>query len=983
MSESPRRLKFVRRAAAAVMGIVALAALVVGPVMAPPQASAQETGLETLGELPLSPTCTSDPGSVTTVPIAVDVQSRLLYIMFKCGGDKFGVYDISTEIPRFVRESPPIESSVRTWNSNTVQIDHDRGRIYVLGLSPLTEDGENTQIEVLDLTTLERVDTWSMTETVPGFAAFGFTHDAERDRIYLMGTFEGSDKARLAQSLALGPGMVPRTAVVAIDAGSGDRIWINPLRGCDAPLRTGKQGSLITMSARRPMLYGFCVGAAPAGVVPAGQGGLIRLDVSEQDGATGVTDFKSEFFPVSGTYSTSDLDLDGGGVVGLEPERERFVAQSLSDRTHGSWVFDGLRSSWIGFVAAPDNTNTFYGLDSVSGKYYMGGRSGWVNITDVGATPVPQGRLFDDIRSSTPWARDVEDSLGIASNLVVDPPTGRLFVHYLEGPRGALVLRDSTPSIIPRTPLDLDELTHDLPDDDARLEYSANTSGFGAQYVKVGGWENVWSRLPTIAGAENPANIRYGNRGATMSLVEQVGIASSGSSATAIALEPDDNTPADAGTKQNQVANQVNEATEPVGGLPSGDDEEPSGDGEDGEATEYATCLDGVGEPVTDEKGAKEEPAHAVVVCDLAELKTTGHARFSGGSGGGGVLVTNSSFDGETYRDPDRGIVTETEAIADGILFGEANVGGFSIDRVTSTATTWAKGLDGKSHVRWVRTVEGMRTIGADGSRGEPTSCTTIVESGKEVVEEGQCESLQKDLNELMPNRFEVKFPLPEIVATPGGAFASVQENESDFLSGQATNNDQRRAVPGMEMTIFADGPQRGRLWVQLAGVKADATFIRSPIQDFEPFGTSTAGADMETGDEGGGTTAPPTTGDEGGGAVDVPESTGTSAPPVTPEEPDVADDEHTMTIASHQERLVGGFGWLPALRSFGDAVLTGALYLVFLLPIAEIVRRRRLLDVLSDAGPADESSPSAGRSPARVAGPPVGVSGSPVGSTS
>lgn len=974
MMAPTRRLAVGARTVLVVVAVAAIVAGLPGPIT-PHPAAAESPGLEVVGELDLG--CPPNfTGGITVIDI--DTDARRLYTKSDCeDGDRIVVHDISTEIPTVTQVGPPITTTIRVWTSYTVLVAPDRQRLYVLGIGS-TGRGEPMLMEVYDLETLEHVETWNMSEEkTSGFVPYGLDYDQARDRIYLVGMFGGSNLVNASSTTqSLATSGVPRGAVVAIDADSGESIWTDLLTDCDLPLRTAFQGAFVGRSSVQPMLYTFCE-AGGLGSQPVGQAGLVRLDLKAQDDATGMVDFPSEFFPVSGHYREGNH----GGVTSLDRSRERFFAQSISSRTHGAWVFDGLRSSWIGFVASPDDTNSYYGLDPTTGKYYMGGGkhlegTGYINVTDGGATPVPQGRLFSDIRSTTPPASEVEGSLAIKSNMMVDPMTGRLFTSYHQGDaRGALVLRDTTPPITPREPLDLDELTHDLADDEARLEFSANTSGFGAQYVQVGGWENVYSRLTvpgfgwTLAGevGDNPANIRYGNRGATMSLVEGIGLASSGASASAVATRPDDNTPADAESK-------TNEATEPGGGLPS--------DGDDVEETEYATCLDGIGEPVTEEKGSEAEPFHAVAHCDLENLETTAFARASGGSGGGGLVVSDSSFDARTFRDPDRGIVTEAEAIAEGVFFGEADLGGFGIDRVTATTTTWANGLDGTSHVRWERTVEGMRTFEADGTAGELTSCTTIVESGEEDVEEGDCETIEDQLNALIPTRFEVKFPRPEAVATPGGAFASVQETESDFLSGQATNNDQRRAVPGMEVTVFADGPQRGRLWVQLAAVKADATFIRSPHPP--PFDESTGGADTATTDEGG-TTAPPAPPGEGeSGTFDVPESSGpTGAPPVPIDEPDVAPDDGPPVVTAADETPLVAFGWLPALRSLGDAMLTGALYLLFLLPVAEIVRRRRLLDVLTDAGSADASPRSAQRSPARVPGSPVSVSGSPVGSTS
>lgn len=961
-------------------------------------ASAQSSpGVELIGELETGYDNLFEPKLV-----GIDAENRRLYAAIRDAGDGtgykhlIGEYDLETELPTLLRTSEPVPNGTQFRNFETV-VDPDQRRLLALASSP-SGDG-STIIHVFDLDSLTLLEDEEMNlsegSSVPGMVPTGMAYSAERDRIYLAGMLDGNTNTSLGFLIA--GTQSPVAVVAAVDGQSGDLIWIQRLDSCDSPMFSYQSGTPVGLSNVRPMLYTFCKNGT-TGYQPTGQAGLVRVDIRDESDASGLADFPQEFFPVSGQY---DGSVTNSAAARFDPDRERMFIHSLSARTHGAWVFDGQRSSWIGFVAAPDDTNGNAGLDPATGKHYMAGGDtrgdedtdyhgyGYINVTDGSATPVPQGRLFDAFyldRQDEP-----ADPLSIESDIVVDPATGRLFmgVGWRDGntPKASLVaMRDTTPPITPRTPLDLDELTHDLPDEDAHLEFSAHTSGFGAQYVQVGGWENVYTRpaapndnIPTPAEEEpNPAQIRYGNRGATMSLMESIGISTVGSFASAISTQPDDNTPSDAETKQNTATNEVDAATEPVGGLPDTDEltDEPEGgdDEEEVDAPGVVTCLDGAGEPVTEkdpEDGGEASPAYAEVRCDLAGLETTGLARFSGGSGGGGLVVSDSSFDGRTYRDSDHGVVSETEAIAEGIFFGEAEVGGFGIDRVTSTATVRAKGLDGEAHVLWVREVEGARTFNPDGTANEPKSCTTTVETGKKVKEEGDCESLQKDLNELMPNRFEVKFPMPEIEATPGGAFASVQENETDYLSGKATNNDHRRMVPGMEITVFADGAQRGRLWTQLAAVKADATFIRSPKHDgFD--GGSGGGGSVASGGESGSFDEPPNeepapTPEQSGAGPVAPQPDDAPAPPAGP---DIAGDP-----VSHVEQFVGAFGWLPALRSAGDAALTGALYVLFLLPLAEVVRRRRLLDVLNDAPAGD-----AKRSPSKSSVP---ASMSPVGSTS
>jgi hypothetical protein len=971
-------------ASATVIGVAMLASTLTPATV--PTAAAQASGLETIGTLDTGLAHTDPLGELSILGLAT--SKRRLYTAFRVGLRKhIAAYDTSTDVPTLLRLSEPDVISTNVITANTAFIDEQRNRALILGLGT----GTLPVIEHVDLETLTDVGTWELTEVVPGFAPTGLTHDAPRDRVYLIGEFDGSAAAQDVVGFGGTTQFKQGAAVVALNAATGAVVWVTRLEGCDAPLNSGQSGAAIRLSGDRPLLYVFCM-AGKIGFQPTGQGGLMRIDISDGADASGLLDLPTEFFPVSGNFSGDNFK---SGNAGFDPVRERFFAHSLSDTTHGAWVFDGLRSSWIGFVAAPDNTNQWIGVDPVTGIHYMGGGdnfepSGYVNVTDGGATRVPQGRLHDDISVYHRPTDEVTGPIAVVSDMVVDSATRRVFIAYTipntanvagVASYGFAVLRDSTAPITPPTSLELDELTHDLSDSDANLEFSANTSGFGAQHAVVGGWENFYTRVtvPIFAPAQdfvppNPANIRYGNRGASTAFAGRVGIAQSGSSASAIASQPDDNTPADGENKSRDVTDQL-----------------PAGDVDDIDDFAYTTCLDGIGEPVRNEQGSEEEPGHAVVNCDLEKLETTATVRFSGGSGGGGVLVSRSSFDARTYRDPDRGVVAEAVAVADGVSFGEVGLGGMSIERVESRVTTSAKGLDGAANVRWERRVQGARSYDADGTPSEPESCTTIVESGKEVVHEGECGTLEKQLNDLFPNRFEIRFPMPEVVATPGGAFASIQETEMDFLSGQTTNNDQLQMVPGVEITVFNDASQRGRLLTQLAAVKADATFIRSPIYGFEPFGGSTGSADSA---DDAGTTATQATGGQttsGGQTTDggqttsgVPSYSGDSSVPpaiadgppvmadvagVSTDRPEVATDEILgVVVASHEQRVVGAFGWLPALRSLGDALLTGALYLLFLLPIAEIVRRRRLLGVLADVGPGDESSVSVSRSSARAA---------------
>ena len=895
------------------------------------------TGLDVLGLLPLG-----EFGEDLHAPkvIGIDHERRRLYAAIAPPSQppRIAEFDLAAgDIPALIRVSEPFLPTTTNTSPAAVMIDSKTRRAVFL-TKPQAGQGAQSLIFV-DLETLTQSASWNLTEKAPGFVPRGVTYNPERDRFYLVGVFDGDANVSLVYNI-LGTNS-PTAAVIALDGQTGSLVWADALSGCDSPLLSQQSGSVIGLSEQRPVLYTFC----SSGVTlyqPTGQGGLVRLDLTDEGQATGLADFPMQFFPVSGDYSGTATK---SGATGFDPVRERFFAQSLSSRTHGAWVFDGLRSSWVGFIASPDDWNVFVGIDESTGKHFMAGGDvldtatgtrAYINVTSGGATPVPQGQVFDPLLLKLPSGE--EKAIAPWSDLVVDPLTNRVFLGArwdnpdkppkFEGEivipydYGLVALRDNTQPLSALTAPDLDALTNDLGDAEAHLEYSSNTSGFGAQYAAVGGWENAYSRVTvpffTLLNEfkpANPANLQYGTRGATVAKVDSIGIAPAGSSASAIASQPDDSSQKDGAGQTQQVA-------------------------PDDETLEFspATCLDGIGEKATVAEGSPEQPTYAVVTCDLKGLETVAHTHFSDQTGAGGVGVSSASFDGRTYRDPKRGVVSETTAVAEGIVFGDVEVGGVAIDRVITTATTAANGLDGTSYARWERVVESARTIDALGFVSEAQSCRTVIESGKDPVHEGDCAGIEQQANEVVKNRFRMRLPLPELIASPGGAFASVQETETDYLNGLSTNDDILRAISGLEVTVFNDGPEKGRLIVQMAAIRSDSTFIRSPKPVITPF-------EIPTPDPGSPTEAPQTPIDQ------PPPDDGVTAPlPISAggEQPR-ADDAPPMVAISHEERLVGAFGWLPAVRNLSQGLLVGALYLLFAVPIAESVRRRRLLHVLMD----------------------------------
>jgi hypothetical protein len=219
------------------------------------------------------------------------------------------------------------------------------------------------------------------------------------------------------------------------------------------------------------------------------------------------------------------------------------------------------------------------------------------------------------------------------------------------------------------------------------------------------------------------------------------------------------------------------------------------------------------------------------------------------------------------------------------------------------------------------------------GIASEPRSCTTIIEVGPTPEESDDCQQLGEELDLLTGANTTVDFPMPTIVATPLGAFATVAKSDADRHEATALNNDPSHSVPGMVTTTRHDGAEKSRTVVQHAAAHAFSIYTRSPLFAPTPMvnipGPTEEPPSEPVLDEQDAALPPPPVAIAGPQAGTDP----AAAPPIV--------------LANHTERLVAAFGWVARIRNLADGALAGGLYLLFLLPVVETVRRRRLLGVL------------------------------------
>ena len=732
--------------------------------------------------------------------VHVDDAGRKMYMLYQDQSSgaawRLVQYDLRSQIPRAVRQTKIADVGGLQGSQSPYLNVRDSRRNRLLMLSTPTH-GENS-VYVADLDKFKLDDPWVLPTKLPGFLPYGMTYSHKEDRVYLVGDFSHSFVVGYAASRKwVGPG----SAVVALEAKTGDVAWVRPTPQCQQFLASTGMGALVARSRIRDALYFVCVtGGNGLGDTFPGQSGLIRLGISNDAGPNEALQFPLEFFPISGSYTEA---TGKNGIAGFDPVSDRIFLQSLSLSTPGAWVFDGRLSGWVGFVASPDNLNTWLGINERTGRYYMaGGRAGrdqsggfnesvgpYLVATDARATPIPQGTIF---------RRRVDGFIP------TDPGSSRLFIPvdqdaFLKWK----VVKDNLPMARAQRPPDYDAMTSALAEGPkAVTSYSGSVNGYGTRTVLVGGYQgalNVVGQWLTLG------QLRGSDRGITAARVPSVDLREAGAAASAQALVPDSSTEAE--LKENGA-----------GDWP----------------WTTSSCLDGGGTRIED--GTSDKGGTTAVSCNLGKAEAGAESSF-GAVSGEGFSVGSSSFASRALKDPKLGVVTETIALARGIELSSPNGQSVSIARVASTARTAAHGHPGTTKVEWERVLSGIEI------RDEKGKVVNRVGECVSTAKEDQCKAIARQINDALGFKMRLELPRPELIKTPKGAFAAVQQSDSDFYHGrtaysQGTSFSQEaesRAIPALQLVIFNDSVERSRLLVQLAAIQANSIYTITPREEIEP----------------------------------------------------------------------------------------------------------------------------------------------------
>jgi hypothetical protein len=899
----------VARAAAAALALVTATAVApidnrAGAASSPP--------FEVVGSIPM-------PNTSNHVIVGTDLVHRRLYTTHIQGPNAIlGTYDLDTPVPSLLSQRPIAPYAEVDSSTYHVVIEPVRRRIYMLTGN---QAGASAIMAVGAEGNPMATERWELSTILPGFFAGGMTYSAEDDRIYLVGEMSESMYVTTStytfnNKVAGGVG-----AVAAIDPDDGALLWVRPVPECRFPLYTLFTGSLIARSSPAlptPSLFFPCSpGSTLLGTNLPYQPGVAALSISPAATQVDAERFDVRFYPISGNF----FNGADTGIAGYDYGSDRLFLQSLSTKTPGAWVLDAHLDTWVGAITAPTPRDAWLGINQKTGHYYMGGRSGGDDqsasflLVAEGRTPRPQNGI-----NAGPEHAPIR-------SIVTDPETDRLFV-WPYNTRPITVLKDRTPVARPPSALDYDAQTDDIADTpDAFVAFTGDAGGFGSRVTAIGDTAS----LNGTAGRDEATPTA--TRSVTFARGPSTNVQPAGAASAAQAATLDTTT--DQALRDNPQLPRWPYATK--------------------------TCLDGG-------DGVKTEPeqtatSYASVTCRLATFEAASEARHAGGTAPG-ITVGNANYRSTVNRTVKDGMVTVAESSSAGIRIDLPGAATLEIAKASAKAVTTAHGRKGTATATWERAIEGV--VAKDGTGKvvfEAPGCNTkLVHNGKEVVQSGStegCDQLAEGVRKALQVNVRLRFPLPSVEATAKGAFASVGQSVADH-AGETTVNNQgniyagdsatRRTVPAIQIDVYHDSIERSRDIVQLAGVEATSVFTVNRSLDDDPCATGgcIAGGSDEFAPSDFAADAPGTGGF--GSSVDTTGDLGRE--PIDGGE--VAPGSSAVLIGGGRVLPSGGavtrelVGFLLTRRSLGQGSLMAAFLLVAGMALGTVVRRRRLLDLLS-----------------------------------
>ncbi|MGH2829892.1 MAG: hypothetical protein ACRDJM_05365, partial [Actinomycetota bacterium] len=598
---------------------------------------------------------------------------------------------------------------------------------------------------------------WPLGERIP----LALSYDERADRLYLLTQVKADPAGRSVFFLE------ERRP-------DGSLVWEHREDACYAARDNQYGPSLWRSAIQRDRLYFTCYNAT------AVQAQVVRVHL----GSAGWE--SEETFPA----------VPGGLSTMYDPGSDRlFFLTTNSGAGRGAWVFDGVRSSFLGVIASGDNrvgaTDYAMGVDPVRGRLYLQTPAGLL-VADARRTPLPSGLLFREYAGP---------GVGL---IQVDPARHRVFVpdpkslsDTGQATRYA-IFRDTIPSSSDPPAGDPDEFTLDVAEKAGRTaaSWSGAGSAFAARVLQTGGVQrNAWNAALGQFPPDDPTSplflgawqvlaslpVDAGNREVSLGRVHSVSRTNDSADARARGIDTD------AGTERD--------AAQARPGKPW--------------PVPVTECHD-AGGAATSKQG---RAATATVACDAGKRSATATAGIPGLEVPGGVRIAAGWATSAASVDK-RGLVTHSVAMLAGVqILDRVWIGALS-----TQAETWARGRPGTAGGRYVRTITDAR-IDADAD-GTPEYTCSVCDGA----------TVARLANSALAGVALMELPEPDPLWYPhgskGGYQSIVRKERFRSYAEHALNDDDTDEIPAIQVIVFSDGRAgRTRQIVQLAGVQAESHY--------------------------------------------------------------------------------------------------------------------------------------------------------------
>lgn len=557
--------------------------------------------------------------------------------------------------------------------------------------------------------------------------------------------------------------------------------WDYPLRNCYSARDQQYPPTVVRSVLDEAKLYLNCYNAGAA------QSQVVRLTL----GPSGPIPDGEEVFPA----------LPAALSTLFDPGSDRmFFLTTNSGAGRGAWVFDGLRSSFLGVIATGDTRlSTFdysMGLDPLTGRLYMHSPVGII-VADGRRTPLPAGLLFREFANFG------------AGVIQVDPTTQRVFVpdvtlrNATGHPLRYMILRDEIPPPAAESPTNPDALTADLEERPGvtAVNFSGAAAAFAARSLTTGGlqkaaWnatfglqfspeqlEQAWSVIRNV-----PLN--EGNRDLYLARIKSVSLANNSADAIASLGSTDPGTLRDIEDQGHSWP------------LPKAECH-ASGDGSGGGSA-----------------------AGTAVTCDAGLSFVSASSGAGDDSEGSGISFGSVFSFASSQIEEGRGLVSRSTAIVTGVSILDR----VWIGEIATRAETWATGRPGKAGADFVRTISRV-TVDINDDGTPDYQCVVCVPAEVRTI---AARALAGQANLDLPNPDPAFYP----DGSPGGYQAVVEREKSRSFAESALNDDDGAEVVGLQVVLYGDARAgRTRQIIQLAGVQAESHYgiYAIPKEESEP----------------------------------------------------------------------------------------------------------------------------------------------------